>query len=163
VNALNPQTGKLQTSVLSPQTVWVLPGWLVWSLYALGLVLALLVLMGFGQALKGIWARALLRWRLRHAGQNQRPKEAVWQAVQAWSKSQLPGWDQREKPSAKQWLQAFEARFGTSPEARAWVSCFNQCHYAPSAQAEVACEALLKTCQAWSKTLPWMGVMRFGR
>ncbi|WP_019895025.1 hypothetical protein [Hydrogenovibrio halophilus] len=154
VNALNPQTGKLQTSVLSPQTVWVLPGWLVWTLYAVSLLLALWALGWLWQALNGIWARAQLRWRLRRAGQALHPQVAVWQAVQAWSKSQLPGWDEREAPSPKQWLQAFEARFGASPEARAWVSCFNQCRYAHPEDAPVACDALIKTCQAWSKRVP---------
>jgi hypothetical protein len=154
VNALNPQTGKLQISVLPPQTVWVLPGWLVWTLYAVSLVLALLALKGLWRALNGVWATARLRWRLRRAAQAPRPQLAVWQAVQAWSKSQLPGWKAREAPSPKQWLQAFEDRFGASPEARAWVSCFNQCGYAQPADAPVACDALIKTCQAWSKRVP---------
>ena len=154
VNAFDPQTGKLQTSVLSPQTVWILPGLLIWALYAISLLLALWALGRLWQALNGIWARARLRWRLRRAGQASHPQMAVWQAVQAWSKSQLPGWDEREAPSPKQWLQAFEARFGVSPEARAWVSCFNQCRYARTEDAPVACDALIKTCQAWSKRVP---------
>ncbi|WP_153003436.1 hypothetical protein [Thiomicrospira sp. WB1] len=161
--AFDPITGRLQSTQQLGETVWVLPGWLVWTLYGLSGLLSLAILGWIGYVFVGLWAYLRLRWQLKRAVRAQRPDETIWTAVQAWSKYGLRDWEEGQSASPLQWLTAFEEKRGHSPEARAWISCLNQCRYARSDQRSVACEALVKTCQAWSKTLPWMGVIRLRR